>query len=242
MTKDALPLEGVRMLDLTTTLAGPSATRVLADFGAEVIKVESRARVDGARLGPPFRHDALDPDASGYFATCNAGKESFALDLKHPSSRQVLRDLVMVSDVLVESFTPGVMARLGFDVDALHGWNPELIIASHSLQGQDGPRSATKGYGHLASAQTGWFAVTGEEDRVPSGPFSAYTDFVSWPSLAGAIVLALEQRAISGRGVEIDHSHVESSAYFLAPEIIGSQLVSCKGVPPRNVGDREFWV
>jgi benzylsuccinate CoA-transferase BbsF subunit len=218
-----LPLAGVRVLDLTTTIAGPSATRVLADFGAMVIKVESETHPDTARLSSPFAGGERGLNSSGYFSAYNAGKLSVSVNLRAPGGRDALRHLVNHADALVESFAPGVMERLGLSDNVLREWNPQLIIAHHSLQGQTGPRSRQRGYGQLASAMTGWFEITGHPDEDPVGPYSAFTDFIAWPILASSIVLALEVRDAGGNPLVIDHSHVESSAYFAAPELLAAQ-------------------
>jgi len=234
---ESAPLATVRVVDLTTTLAGPSATRMLADFGADVIKIESRAHPDPLRLGPPFAAGRAGPDTSGYFAMYNAGKRSFALDLTHPRAVEVMADLVRASDVLVESFTPGVLERRGLPPAVLHEWNPSLVVARHSLNGQTGRWASAKGFGHLASAQTGWTGLTGERGSTPCGPFSAYTDFVSWPYLVVAILLALEHRDATGCGTVIDQSHIESSTYFLAPELVAAQ----RGTAPVACGNDESY-
>jgi benzylsuccinate CoA-transferase BbsF subunit len=145
--------------------------------------------------------------------------------------------LVAKSDVLVESFAPGVMERLNLSVDTLRAWNPSLIVASHSLQGQSGPRSHQRGYGQLSSAITGWFNLTGETDERPVGPYSAYTDFIAWPVLFSSILLALEERDRTGIPSVIDHSHMESSAYFAAPEVLAAQA----GTSPHRNGNRESY-
>ncbi|PRY75531.1 benzylsuccinate CoA-transferase BbsF subunit [Yoonia maritima] len=220
---DELPLEGMRVIDLTSTIAGPTVTRHLADFGAEVIKIETAKRPDIARLAPPYAPTKDPLNRSGYFAAYNAGKRSMAVDLSLAEGRAILRDLVMVSDVLVEAFRPGVMARLGLTYDVIHNWNPRIVMASHSLQGQTGPRATLRGFGHLSSAATGWFDITGEANAPPVGPYSAYTDFMSWPVLLSAIMLALEVRDDTGEGSYIDHAHVDTSAYLAAPELLAVQ-------------------
>jgi crotonobetainyl-CoA:carnitine CoA-transferase CaiB-like acyl-CoA transferase len=223
-TAGVLPLQGVRVLDLGTTLAAPVAARLLADFGAEVIKVESQAHPDTLRVGTPYAPDGPVLDRSGYFAAYNAGKRSFALNLQAPGAHDVLRRLVERSDVLIENFAPGVMGRLGLEPATLHSWNPRLVIASHSLQGQTGPRSRHRGYGQVASAMTGWYDLTGEEGGEPLGPYSAYTDFLSWPHLLAAVLVALEVRDATGRGQYVDHAQLESSLHFLAPLLLEHEL------------------
>lgn len=231
------PLSGIRIIDMTSTIAGPSATRCLADFGAEVIKVESATHPDTARLSSPFAKGQRGLNSSGYFSAYNAGKLSLALNLRSKAGIEVLERLVGVSDVLVESFAPGVMARLGLPDASIRAWNAQIVIAHHSLQGQTGPRSTQRGYGQLASAMTGWFDVTGEADHEPVGPYSAFTDFIAWPILAASIVLALEERERTGVPAVIDHSHVESSAYFAAPELVAAQ----RGRAPRRQGNDETY-
>lgn len=218
-----LPLSGIRVLDLGTTIAGPSATRVLADFGAQVIKIETSHHLDTLRLGTPYAEGVPGPNRSGYFAAYNAGKLSMALDLKVPAASGLLQKLIEVSDVLVEANVPGVIERLGFGYDRVHGWNPQLVMASHSLQGRFGPRSGHRGYGQLAGAVTGWYDLTGLEGGEPIGPYSAYTDFVSWPFLASAILVALELRELTGQGQYIDQAQVESSLQFLTPALLDLQ-------------------
>lgn len=232
----ALPLSGVRVLDLGSTLAAPTAARHMADFGADVIKVESLVHPDTLRVGTPYAGGTAGVDRSGYFAAYNAGKRSFALNLRAPGALDVIRRLVESADVLVENFAPGVMERLGLPPELLHRWNPRLVIASHSLQGQVGPRSRHRGYGQIASAMTGWYDLTGEQGGEPLGPYSAYTDFLSWPFLLAAILLALETRERTGEGQYIDHAQVESSLHFLAPLLLEHEVT---GAVPTRRGNSE---
>jgi crotonobetainyl-CoA:carnitine CoA-transferase CaiB-like acyl-CoA transferase len=223
----ALPLAGVRVLDFGSTLAAPIVGRFLSDFGAEVIKVESQAHPDTLRVGTPYAGGVAGVDRSGYFAAYNAGKRSFALNLQSSEAAAIVEKLVAGADVLIENFAPGVMRRLGFGRKVLHGWNPRLVIASHSLQGQTGPRSRHRGYGQIASAMTGWYDLTGEEGGEPLGPYSAYTDFLSWPLLLSAVLIGIEERDRTGKGQYIDHAQVESSLHFLAPLLLEDQLTGC---------------
>lgn len=219
-----LPLAGIRVLDLGSTIAAPTAARHMADFGAEIIKVESLTHPDTLRVGTPYAGGEAGVDRSGYFGGYNAGKRSFALNLRTPGAADVIRRLVQNADVLVENFAPGVMDRLGLPPDRLYEWNPRLVVASHSLQGQVGPRSRHRGYGQIASAMTGWYDLTGEAGGEPLGPYSAYTDFLSWPFLLSAILLALEERDRTGEGQYIDHAQVESSLHFLAPLLLDHEI------------------
>lgn len=219
-----LPLAGIRVIDVGTTIAGPSATRVLADFGAQVIKVETSHRPDTLRLGTPYARGIPGLNRSGYFAAYNAGKLSMALNLKVPAGRRVLERLLETSDVFLESFVPGVIEKLGFGYERVREINPRIVMASHSLQGRSGPRSAHRGYGQLAGAITAWYDLTGNAGEEPVGPYSAYTDFISWPFLASAILLALEMREYTGKGQYIEQAQIESSLQFLAPALLDLQI------------------
>ncbi len=219
-----LPLSGVRVLDFGTTVAAPTAARCLGDFGAQVIKIESAVHPDTLRVGTPYPGGTPGINRSGYFAAYNAGKLSFALNLKAPGANEIVRRLVECSDVLIEAYVPGVMDRFGLSYDQLRQWNPQLIMASHCLEGQSGPYSKHRGYGQIASAMTGWYDLTGDEGESPYGPYSAYTDFIAWPFLVVAILAALEVRDVTGRGQHIDQAQVETSVHFLAPSLLDLEV------------------
>lgn len=235
-----LPLSGLRVLDFGTTIAGPSATRALADYGAQVIKVETSHRLDTLRMGTPYAGGIPGPNRSGYFAAYNAGKLSLTLNLKAPSARSVMQRLIEVSDVFLEAYVPGVMEKLGYGYQQVSVWNPRIVMASHSLQGRGGPRSTHRGYGQLAGAVTGWYDLTGDKGGEPVGPYSAYTDFISWPFLTSAILVALELREVTGRGQYIDQAQVESSLQFLAPELLDLQLKGARLTRRGNEEDYAF--
>jgi benzylsuccinate CoA-transferase BbsF subunit len=219
-----LPLAGLRALDFSSTIAGPSAVRHLADFGAQVIKVESKVHPDGSRSATPFAGGIKGINRSGYYAAYNAGKLSMALNMQVPAARDILRRLVERADVLVEAFVPGVVARWGFSYEQVSAWNPRIVMASHCLQGQTGPHARQRGYGHIAGAMSGWYELTGPAGEPPLGPYSAYTDFISWSYLLSAILVALEVRDVTGRGQYIDHSQLESSIHFLTPLLLDLQI------------------
>jgi len=219
-----LPLAGLRVIDFSTTVAGPSASRHLADFGAQVIKVESIAHPDTLRVATPYADRVAGINRSAYFAFYNAGKLSLTLNMQKPESREVVRRLIQCSDVLLETFVPGVMARWGLDYEQVSAWNPRMIMASHCLQGQWGPHASHRGYGQIASAMSGWYDLTGLDGGEPLGPYSAYTDFICWPYLLSAILVALEVREETGRGQHIDHAQMESSIHFLAAPLLDLQL------------------
>jgi benzylsuccinate CoA-transferase BbsF subunit len=233
-----LPLAGLRVVDFATTVAGPSAARHLADFGAQVIKIESIAHPDTLRAATPYAERIAGINRSGYFAAYNAGKLSLSLNMRRPESREVVRLLVERSDVLLEAFVPGVMARWGLGYEQIAAWNPRIIMASHCLQGQTGPHARHRGYGQIASAMSGWYDLTGMEGGEPLGPYSAYTDFICWPFLLTAILLALEVREETGAGQYIDHAQLESSIHFLAAPLLDLQI---NGHMATRQGNREAY-
>ncbi len=233
-----LPLAGLRVLDFATTVAGPSAARHLADFGAQVIKIESLAHPDTLRAGTPYAGRIAGINRSGYFSAYNAGKLSLSLNMQRPESREIVRLLVERSDVLLEAFVPGVMARWGLAYEQIAAWNPRIIMASHCLQGQTGPHAQHRGYGQIASAMSGWYDLSGLEGGEPLGPYSAYTDFICWPYLLTAILLALEVRDETGIGQYIDHAQLESSIHFLTAPLLDLQL---NGQMATRQGNREAY-
>ncbi len=232
-----LPLAGIQVIDFSTTLAGPTAGRHLADFGARVIKVESSVHPDGLRAATPYAANVAGINRSAYFAAYNAGKVSLQLNMQQPRSKQIMRRLVERSDVVVEAFVPGVVARWGLDYDHLSAWNPRIIMASHCLQGQTGPHASHRGFGQIASAMSGWYDLTGPEGGEPLGPYSAYTDFICWPYLLSAILVALEVRDVTGRGQYIDHAQLETSIHFLAPLLLDLQINDHLAVRRGNIED-----
>lgn len=217
---DALPLSGLKVIDLTWVFAGPLATRVLTDFGATVVKVEGPSHPDASRGGGGSLNGDLGLEGSVAFAHFNAGKHSLSLDLTNEAAREVLRDLVRWADVLVESFTPGVMKAWDLDYESLRRINPQLIMLSTSLMGQTGPLSAFAGFGNLAGAITGFYELTGWPDRAPAGPFLAYTDYVAPRFTVAALLAALDWRRRTGCGQYLDLSQAEASIHFLAPAIL----------------------
>jgi crotonobetainyl-CoA:carnitine CoA-transferase CaiB-like acyl-CoA transferase len=214
------PLTGLKVLDLQWVMAGPAATRVLADQGAQVVRVESVHKLDTARTLQPFRRDEPDPECSGLFGNMNAGKLGLALDLSKPGAREVVLDLVEWADVVCESFSPRGMAGLGLEYDVLRQRKPDLIMTSSCLMGQYGPHALLSGFGNMAAAISGFYNVVGWPDRAPAGPFGAYTDYVSPRYLVAAILAAVEHRRQTGEGQYIDLSQAEATMQFLAPALL----------------------
>jgi crotonobetainyl-CoA:carnitine CoA-transferase CaiB-like acyl-CoA transferase len=213
-------LSGLRVLDLCWVVAGPAVGRVLADHGAEVVRVESSTRLDTARLIGPFHDGAPTAESSILYGDVNAGKLGLTLNLALEEGRDVLRDLVRRSDVVLESFSPGVMDGWGLGYDALRALNESVIVLSTSLMGQTGPLGRFAGYGNIGAAMSGFQSLVGWPDRVPFGPYGPYSDYVA-PRFALVMLLAaLDRRAETGEGCHIDVAQVETAAYFLAPQVV----------------------
>ena len=217
---DAPPLEGLKVLDLMWVMAGPAGSRVLADYGATVIRVESVNRIDTARTLQPFWRDDPDPEYSGLFNNMNAGKLGLALDLRKEAAREVVLELARWADVVTESFSPKAMRQLGLDYAALREVNPDVIMLSSCLLGQTGPYAGLAGFGTMAAAISGFFNIAGWPDRPPCGPFGAYTDYVSPRFLVATLMAALEHRRATGQGQYIDLSQAEASAPFLSTSLL----------------------
>jgi crotonobetainyl-CoA:carnitine CoA-transferase CaiB-like acyl-CoA transferase len=214
-----LPLAGLKVVDFSWVVAGPLIGRALADFGATVVRVESSTRLETARLMPPFVNGKPDPESSALYGTCNAGKLGVSLDLQSEDGRQVARDLADWADVVIESFSPGLMARWGLDYQTLSRDHPDLIMVSTSINGQDGPASRLAGYGNIGAALSGYQAITGWPDREPIGPFGPYTDYVGPRFAISTLLGALVRREATGVGCSIDIAQVEAGIWFQAPEI-----------------------
>jgi crotonobetainyl-CoA:carnitine CoA-transferase CaiB-like acyl-CoA transferase len=213
-------LEGVKIVDFMWAVAGPLATRALADHGATVVRIESSRRLDVCRTILPFLGGEVGAENAALFHSTNLGKRMLTLDPSTPEGRAVVLDLVRWADVVCESFTPRAMKKLGLDYETLQREKPELIMLSTCLMGQTGPLAHFAGYGNLAAAMTGFYEVTGWPDRAPAGPFGAYTDYIAPRYNAAAILAALEHRRRTGEGQHIDLAQGEAALHFLAPAIL----------------------
>jgi crotonobetainyl-CoA:carnitine CoA-transferase CaiB-like acyl-CoA transferase len=231
-----LPLAGVKILDFMWAIAGPAATRMLADYGAEVVRVESASKPDAIRGGRPFVDRKFGRETGTLFHGCNASKRMLGLDLTRPESRGVVLDLVRWADVVCEAFTPGTMARLGFGYPELLEVNPDLVMLSTSLMGQTGPLAKYSGYGNLSAAIVGFHEMTGWPDREACGPYAAYTDYVSPKFVASAILAALDRKQRSGEGTHLDLSQAEASLHFLAPAMLDTFV---NRADPTRMGNRD---
>ncbi|GAA2853166.1 CoA transferase [Streptosporangium fragile] len=213
------PLDGLKVLDLSWVVAGPLIGRALADFGARVVRVESSRRVETARLMQPFHGGVPGVENSALYGNCNAGKLGMTVDLSTEDGRAVVRDLARWADVVVESFSPGQMAKWGLDYGSLSRENPALVMLSTSIAGQSGPWSRLAGYGNVGASLSGYQTLVGWEDALPLGPFGPYTDYVG-PRLALATLLAaVEDGRRTGTGRYIDVAQVEAGIFFLSPQV-----------------------
>ncbi len=209
MPADDLPLTGITVLDLTRVLAGPYCTRLLADLGARVIKIERPGEGDEMRRN----YMQLEPgraDQSTYFTRVNAGKESVAVDLSRPEGRAVAHDLARLADVAVENFTPGVAARLGCDAATLCGLNPALVYCSISGFGQTGPWRARPAFAHIVNAVSGLMHLEQGDEPAPRPSNLQAADVLAATHAAAAILAALLRRARTGRGARLDVSLLEA--------------------------------
>ncbi|MDD5169378.1 MAG: CoA transferase, partial [Syntrophales bacterium] len=198
-------LTGLRVVDLTRVLAGPFCTMLLADMGAEVIKVEDPGKGDDSRGYPPFLRGS-----SAYFANLNRNKQSIILDLKKPEGKSILLDLVKKSDVLLENFKPGTMEKLGLGYDAIKDINPRIIYASISGFGQYGPYKDRPGYDIIGQAMGGLMSVSGWPDSPPTRTGTAMADIVAGLNACIGILAALKGRERTGLGERIDVALVDS--------------------------------
>ncbi|MER5935829.1 CoA transferase [Streptomyces sp. NPDC001928] len=230
-------LDGVRVLDLTWVLAGPYCTKVLADHGADVIKVESAGRPDPTRFAP-FMHLSRgphnDPDTSGYFNDVNRNKRSITLDTRSEDGIAVLRQLIAGCDVLVENFSSTVMTRLGLGHDQLARINPGLVYVSMSGMGHTGPRNGWVSYADTVSASSGLTGLTGWGQDEVVGVIYGHGDIVAGLQAALATIAALEHRDATGRGQHIDLSQLEAIAAHMGTSLL---TASRTGIAPEPRGN-----
>lgn len=229
-------LDGVRVLDFTQALAGPTTTRLMAEMGAEVIKVELAPNGEVSRALPYFRNGR-----SGYYIQQNRGKKSVAIDRKNPRAIALLKEVVASCDVLVENFAPGAINRLGFGWDVVHEINPRLIMGSISAFGQTGPLASLPGYDYIGAAYAGILSMIGE----PDGPPYFYTvglgDVSTGVHLLAAITGALYFREKTGIGQHVETSLLD--AYFHCHEVnVQAHTASGGEIKPHRSGAHHFAV
>ena len=230
------PLEGIKVLDLSRVLAGPWCTQLLADLGAEVIKIERTGNGDDTRhWGPPW-HGEGDQRVAAYFLSCNRGKKSAAIDFARPEGAALVRKLAGQADVVVENFKVGGLEKFGLDAKLLRAANPRLVYASITGFGQDGPYADRAGYDFIIQGMGGMMSVTGLADDAPGGgPMRvgvAVVDLFTGLYTCVAILSALYQREKTGEGAHIDMALFDTQLAMLANQA-SNALISGKD-PPRQ--------
>ncbi len=209
--------EGLKVADFAWVGVGPIISKALADHGATVIHVESEVRTDLLRSLPPFKNTEPGLNRSQFFANFNTSKLGLRLELNEPNDRALARKLADWADVVVESFTPGTMARYGLDYPTLSQNRGDLGMVSTCMRGHTGPERHYTGFGNQGAALAGLVAITGWPDRAPAGPWGAYTDFITPRYGVAALTAALLHRDVTGQGQYIDLSQIEAGIQFQAP-------------------------
>ena len=239
MSSPARPLSGIKVLDLSRILAAPWAGQILADLGAEVIKVERPGAGDDTRSwGPPFLRDAAGNNTreAGYYLAVNAGKQSITVSIDTAEGQDIVRRLAMDADIVLENYKVGTLKRYGLDSHSLRALNPRLIYCSVTGFGQDGPRAEQPAYDFLIQAMGGLMSVTGERDGRPGGGPQKVgvpiVDLMTGMYAAVSVLAALNRRHVTGQGDAIDISMLDVQVASLANQAM-NYLVSGK-VPQRN--------
>jgi crotonobetainyl-CoA:carnitine CoA-transferase CaiB-like acyl-CoA transferase len=231
-------LSGLRVLDLSRILAGPTATQALADLGAEVIKIERPGSGDDTRgWGPPFVQNVHGQNSreSAYFLSANRGKKSVAINIATPEGQALIRQIAATSDILVENFKAGDLARYGLDFASLGALNPRLIYCSVTGFGQTGPNAQRAGYDFLAQAEGGIMSLTGEMDGRPLKVGVGIADVMCGMYALTGILAALQARHRTGRGQQIDISLLDTQIAWLINQGVG--YLTDGIVPPRRGND-----
>lgn len=214
-------LAGVRVVDFTWIGAGSYTTKLLADLGADVIKIESAARLDTLRVTKPFKDGKPGVNRSGYFADRNSSKRSITLNLKTARGLDLVKRLIADADLVTNNFTPGVMEKLGLGYETLKALSPRLVFAAMSMQGASGPQKDDLGYGLTIAALTGLQHMTGLPDRQPAGTGTNYPDHIPNPGHAAfAILAALRHQRRTGQGQSIDLAQMESTLAMTGPSLM----------------------
>jgi crotonobetainyl-CoA:carnitine CoA-transferase CaiB-like acyl-CoA transferase len=225
------PLAGLKVVELARILAGPWAGQLLADLGAEVIKVERPGAGDDTRSwGPPFAQDG----SAAYFHGCNRGKSSVAIDLETEAGQQAIRDLVRDADVLIENFKVGGLAKYGLDYASLRTINPRLIYCSITGFGQDGPYAARAGYDFMIQGMGGIMDLTGEPEGEPQKTGVAFADIFTGVYASTAILAAVRGRETTGAGCHIDMALMDVQVAVLANQAM-NYLIG--GAVPHRMGN-----
>ncbi|KFE33935.1 L-carnitine dehydratase/bile acid-inducible protein F [Thioclava atlantica] len=231
------PLEGVKVVELARILAGPWAGQVLADLGAEVIKVEAPEGDDTRRWGPPFiARDGDGPEgrSAAYFHATNRGKRSVVADFRTEQGQKIVHDLVKDADVVIENFKLGGLKKYGLDYESLSAINPRLVYCSITGFGQDGPYATRAGYDFLIQGMAGWMDLTGDPDGQPQKVGVAFADIFTGLYAVIGIQAALAARARTGRGQLVDMALLDCAVGVLANQ--GMNFLAT-GTAPHRLGN-----
>jgi crotonobetainyl-CoA:carnitine CoA-transferase CaiB-like acyl-CoA transferase len=230
------PLAGVRVLDFSWALVGSITTKVLGDLGAEIVKVESRTRPCLSRIDVQVSASRADSfDDKPWFAHLNTSKQSLALDMKQPASREILNPLIEWADVVVENFSPGTMHKLGLDYARLAERNPNIVMVSGSVFGQTGPLAEEWGVDGTGAALSGRTLLTGWPDRAPVIPSAVpYGDVIVPYVMAAAVAAALNHRRASGVGC-----HIDASMYEICVQQMAAAIAAARDTIPTREGNRD---
>ena len=238
-SKTPAALDGLKVLDLSRVLAGPWCTQILADLGADVVKIERPGVGDDTRgWGPPFLQDAdgNDTDQATYFTACNRNKRSVTVDMATPEGQALLQQMAAQSDIVVENFKTGGLKQYGLDHESLRAANPRLIYCSVTGFGHDGPHAQRAGYDLMIQATSGMMSITGRPDEVPGGgPLRvgvALTDLFTGVYASTAILAAIEVRHRTGEGQHIDMALLDVGMAILANQ--ASAFLNAGVVPQRQ--------
>ena len=240
MTESSGPLSGVRVLDLTRILAGPTCTQLLGDLGADVIKIERPGEGDDTRKwGPPYLKDKDGNDSaeSGYFLASNRNKRSVTVDIAVPRGQELIRRLLGRCDVLVQNFKAGALAKYGLDYESLKREFPGLVYGSISGFGQTGPMASQAGYDFLAQGQGGIMSITGEPDGQPMKSGVGISDIVCGLYAVTAILGALRHRDATGKGQHIDLALLDTTVAWLVNVGVDHFLT---GRVPKRIGNAHW--
>ena len=224
MSELPLPLDGVRVCDFSWIVAGPQATRILADLGADVVKVENESYLDSMRLG--LQQNPAEPslNGSGFHSNFNRNKRGITANIHHPSGREAVERLLAQSDVVIENFSAGAFARMGFGWERLHEINPRLVYVSLSGFGHTGPDQSYVTWGPTAQAVSGATQMSGLPDQAPAGWGYSYLDHTAGYYGAIAVLMGLHHRDRTGEGQHIDMAQIETGMVLTGVPMLDAQV------------------
>lgn len=214
------PFEGLKVLDFFWVAIGPMSTSYLAEYGATIVRVESKGRPEVLRSAPPFGPGGRGMNNSAYYANYNANKYGFGLNMSNPKAVDIIKRFVAWADVVTENFTPGTIEKWGLGYDELCKIKPDIIMISASMLGRGGPYSRQPGFGPVLSSLSGMTGLTGWPDRAPTNPYGAYTDFVVPKFALPTLLAAIDYHRRTGKGQYIDISQLEGALHFMAPPML----------------------